>query len=421
MKTHPSRQTPCEKKPSVTQRLGLGAFSISLLVHAVFVLVAVLFLYRWVYPEEEVKFRAPGGDGHGSRGEKVARIQTTRHQTMAAATSRKIASTAINGLTLPETSPAMMDSALPVNMSLPTGAGNGTGPGIGNRLGNGAGTAPIHGIGIGPLGGEDFMTPFGSNVAVEGSMPGRFYDFKQTKDGKPTKDYEISRYMDFASRVVEIQDAGFRDSAFRKFFQAPDTLFLTQIAIPLSDADSGPRVFNVAEKVKPSGWFVHYQGKVAVNRDIHFRFVGVGDDYLSVHSKGRPRLIATWASSSNVITGKWEPSETSAPGEPTPLHGSPPVEGDWIHLKKGQWLDLDIGIGECPGGKVGFVLMVEEKGVDYRTSANGAKVLPIFTTQPITPTARERITQDFKNWDFEWDNVPVFTVEKVSGMASDLR
>jgi len=149
------------------------------------------------------------------------------------------------------------------------------------------------GAGIGPGVGQGFMTPFGTNVALDASIPGRFYDFKQISRGKPVEDYQIGG-KDFDDRVRAIQKAGYRESAFRKFSQAPETLYLTQIAVPYSPANSGPEFFNVADKVKPAGWFVHYQGEVTVNRDITFRFIGTGDDYIGVFAKGRPRMISSW-------------------------------------------------------------------------------------------------------------------------------
>lgn len=334
----------------------------------------------------------------------------------------KIISIGISDFTLPDTSSQVMDSALPMNMSSVGSSGAGVGNGGGKGPGNGLGNGPGDGLGMGPGIGKGFMTPFGSSTAGAGSMPGRFYDFKQMPDGKPTKGYSISNSEDFTSRVNKIQDSGYRETAFRKFFQAPDTLYLTQLAIPVTDANAGPKFFNVEGKVKPSGWFVHYEGAVRCDRDITFRFVGIGDDYLAVYSNNRPRVIAPWPQTRTQVIGRWDPSEPIADrSAPSPLPGGPMGKGDWVRLKKGELLDLDIGLGESPGGKVGFVLMIEEKDAPYRTASNGEKILPLFTTEPITKTARDRITKDFPNWEFEWDGVPVFAVDKASGMGADLR
>ena len=89
-------------------------------------------------------------------------------------------------------------------------------------------------------------------------------------------------------------------------------------------------------------------------------------------------------------------------------------------MKKGEKVQFDIGIGECPGGKVGFVLMIEEKDGKYRTMANGQKILPLFTTETISDQTRERVKKGFPNWEFEWDNVPVFPVAKDPKLGADL-
>jgi hypothetical protein len=375
MKTQNSVAQAHDPKPSINKRLGLGAFSISLLVHGLFVLVAVVFLYKWIDPPPEPQQEAvmmPGSDPGGDTVSKVKVQQHQRNIAVAHLSRPKILTVGSSDVFLPEGNPEMLDSALPSGPAM--GAPPGPPVGVGNPGTNTPG---------GPIGGSKiFVTPLGGTQLTEGAIAGRFYDFKQTQSGKPTKDYQISRYSDFTSRVTDLQDAGFRETGFKKFFQAPDTLYLSQLAIPLTDASAGPKFFNVANKVKPSGWFVHYKGKASINRDITFRFVGTGDDYLSVYVKDRPRLIAAWPSHRTQVSGKWEPSEPIDDSAATPLPGGPLVKGDWIKLKRGESLDLDIGIGECPGGKVGFVLMIEEKGVEYPIASNGAPILPLFTSGP---------------------------------------
>jgi hypothetical protein len=79
----------------------------------------------------------------------------------------------------------------------------------------------------------------------------------------------------------------------------------------------------------------------------------------------------------------------------SPLGGVPLVFGDWIDLKAGEVVDISIGIGERPGGKVGFVLQVEQEGVTYERDAKGRKVLPLFTTAAFSAEQRERVTREF--------------------------
>ena len=412
MKTQNTPQSPSQTKPSLVRRLGLGAFSISLLVHGLFALIAVLFLYKWVYPPtpEAIVIPPIGGSPHAETTTRI-KIQAQQVLPVSRGDLGKIAIPGVSDYTVPDAASQLADSAQSIP-GLPSPVHGGSSVPGGPSGGNNAGTA------FGPSHGDQFSTPFGTNTAVAGSMPGHFYDFKQTANGKPTEGYQVTRYEDFTSRVSKIQDDGFRDVAFKKYFQAPDTLYLTQLAIPVSDANAGPKFFNVEDKVKPSGWLVNYKGSVSVNRDITFRFVGVGDDYLGVSSKSRMRLIAAWPAVRPQLIERWKPEEPIDDKSASPMVGCGLTTGQWIKLRRGESLDLDIAIGECPGGKVGFVLMVEEKGVQYRTGSNGAKILPLFTTQPITQTSRDRITKDFPNWEFQWDGVPVFAVDKTSGMGA---
>ena len=55
--------------------------------------------------------------------------------------------------------------------------------------------------------------------------------------------------------------------------------------------------------------------------------------------------------------------------------------------------------------------MVEEMGVNYRKAPDGRPILPLFATTPISDDERKRITAEFGAWEFEWENVPVFSVK----------
>lgn len=404
--------------PAKQRRFGWGAFSLSVIVHGIFVLLAIFYFYTWIdNPKQDVPEFVPGGGGGGNGGQTATKIQT-KARARAPMSSHKIAVAGPSNVVLPDSSAEMMDMGMP---SVMTGAGEGGGAGGGKGGGIGTGIGTGTGPGSGPGVGKGFIdtTPFGSKQEVAGALPGRFYDFKQTRQGKPVEDYEVASREHFTERVIKIQDSDFRPTAFKKFFEAPDSLYLSQIAIALTDAGSAPKHFNVADKVKPSGWLIHYHGNVVSDRDITVRFVGVGDDYISVFVKGKPRMINAWPDIRQTVMGRWKPDDP-AESDATPLPGCPLVIGDWVRLRRGEKVELDIAIGERPGGKVGFVLMVEEKDAQYRTMSNGAKILPLFTTETISDQTRERVVKDFPHWEFEWEKVPVFPSSKDDKMGTDL-
>lgn len=261
----------------------------------------------------------------------------------------------------------------------------------------------------GNYGGAGDGSAFGSTSKQSGGLAGAMYDFKQNRDGNPVK-YDVGNPHDFVDRVLRLQRSRFSDASLSKYFQAPQTLYLTQLAIPNSPAVDGPKFFGAEASIKPSGWIARYRGKVVVPKAGSYRFSGIGDDYLTVSVNGKIRLVACWPDSHPLVAGRWEPTE------PTGQHASPYdggarlVYGDWIRLRQGEVIELDVVIGERPGGKVGFLLHIEEKGVNYRKAADGRPILPLFTTVAIDEAKRSKITRDFGSFEFEWDQVPVFPV-----------
>jgi hypothetical protein len=250
---------------------------------------------------------------------------------------------------------------------------------------------------------------FGSTHRSSGGLEGMMYDFKKKRNGEDVP-YDIANPTEFVERAVRLQKADFSESSLSRFFRAPQSLFLTHLAIPFSNAESGPSFFGAEKEIKPSGWFVHYQGRITVPRSGTYRFSGLGDDYLVLMLKGRVRLAACWSDIQPAIAERWEPTKPT--GEWLGPFGNMRLAyGDWVHLREGEVIDIDLAIGERPGGKVGFILHVEEKGVDYRKDSQGRPILPLFATAPISHEEKQRITSEFGSYEIEWENAPVFSVK----------
>lgn len=250
---------------------------------------------------------------------------------------------------------------------------------------------------------------FGSTHRSSGGLEGIMYDFKKKRNGEDVP-YEIANPTEFVERAVRLQKSDFSESSLSRYFRAPQSLFLTHLAIPFSNAESGPSFFGADGDIKPSGWMVHYQGRITVPRSGTYRFSGLGDDYLVLMLKGRMRLAACWSDIQPAIAERWEPTKPT--GEWLgPFGNMRLVYGDWVYLSEGEVIDIDLAIGERPGGKVGFILHVEEKGVDYRKDSQGRPILPLFATAPISHEEKQRITSEFGSYEIEWENAPVFSVK----------
>lgn len=273
--------------------------------------------------------------------------------------------------------------------------------GVGDSFGEGW----TDGKGTGKGGGGGF----GSTERSSGGLEGTLYDFKQNPDGGEIR-YNTADPAEFVDRALRLQRSRFSESALRRHFRAPNSLFLTHLAIPNSNASEGPSFFGAKDSIKPSGWLAHYRGKVTVPRTGSYRFSGLGDDYLVVLVNGRMRLAACWSDIHPAIAGRWDATEPTGRFPSFMDGGMRLVYGDWIPLKTGEVIDLDIAIGERPGGKVGFILHIEEKGVPYRTDSNGRPILPLFATTPFSEEEQARLISAFGSYQIEWDNIPVFSV-----------
>lgn len=200
--------------------------------------------------------------------------------------------------------------------------------------------------------------------AGEAALMGMFYDFKQTQDHKPTS-------ADYPKTIVQFINNGWDESVLSRFYRSTKPIYATQIWIPSISANEGPKAFGVDKYVKPSQWIIHYKGQVAPPRDGTYRFVGWADDQLVVSVNGKIALVSNHP-------GVPLPGLSEGEGEP---YRNPLRSGHWLDLKANEPVDLDVLVGERPGGGFTALLMVEEKGKTYEMEG-GYPLLPIFQVAP---------------------------------------
>jgi hypothetical protein len=208
-----------------------------------------------------------------------------------------------------------------------------------------------------------------------GSLVGKFYDLKQTKDGKPSNlDQEKGYPKELADFV-----RGWNESNFAKYFVGPNPLYTTQIFIPKIDADQGPRAFNLS-RVQPKMWVIHYKGSVIPTESGTYRFVGMGDDVLVVRFNGQVVLDC----GPNLPSGKEPRSYYAADG--LQLKSDMPWykglgRGDAFQVNAGESYPMEVLMGEWPGGDFKAWLLLEKDGVQYEKDSKGNPILPIFKLQ----------------------------------------
>jgi hypothetical protein len=95
-----------------------------------------------------------------------------------------------------------------------------------------------------------------------GSFAGTLYDLKQSQTHRST-DMTEEKYGQIVTDFVK---GGWNESAFQKFYRAPQTLYNVQIFTPYVKADEGPKAFHVSGEVKPKLWLVLYKGPASPSR-----------------------------------------------------------------------------------------------------------------------------------------------------------
>ncbi len=245
--------------------------------------------------------------------------------------------------------------------------------GEGLPLGIGNGLDPVDIVDIGDGGGG-----VGNEKAGGSSLVGTFYDLKLTKNGAPTgiTPSDIAKisciYADFFKR-------GWRERDLEKYYRSPQQLYASNFFLPVCHPQYAPIAFRCSDKVKPSAWAVIYRGSVRAPKSGTFRFIGAGDDVLAVRFNRKTVLETGYVIPSdggmgnsaqyrkNVLAGKYPDKKdyeyikikgALTWNSDTELGGF--TAGNPFKVKEGEIYDIEIFISEIPGGKFGFVLLIDD-------------------------------------------------------------
>jgi hypothetical protein len=260
------------------------------------------------------------------------------------------------------------------SFSMPTTAGN---PGLltGSLLG-GSGSGTGTGVGKGKV---KLGSLFGSRNLGAGVLTGYLYDYKQDPSGKAT---EVAEFYD-ANRGTSERHQAFRgylaeflkkwdERELDKYYRTKEPLSTTQILIPAMAANGAPAAFDVANEVEPSAWVILYKGNITPPHNGSFRFVGRADDIILIRVDGKV-----------VFDGNLGiPTYPDAQVERLDFGFGSDRAGDWIRLRSGETYPIEILLSEVPGGSFFARLCIQEKGVEYPTSADGKLMLPPFQMMP---------------------------------------
>ena len=146
-----------EKREGYWRKLGGGSLTISIIVHAVVILVAILWIIQTTKPEPEQVNFLPGGGGGGGGGEQK-QAQKRQKAVSQSAPKTRIAAAVSNAdaISLPDVTSTLTDMSSLSSVSL-GGAGLGSGSGTGRGTGKGSGVGSGIGSGWGPGSGAGFI------------------------------------------------------------------------------------------------------------------------------------------------------------------------------------------------------------------------------------------------------------------------
>ncbi len=234
---------------------------------------------------------------------------------------------------------------------------------------------------------------FGQSLQSEAALMGVLYDLKQTQSHQPTN-VDAETY----SKVVDdFLSKGWDESVLERYYRVSKPLYTTQIFIPNMNANLAPKAFGAEKTVKPSRWIIHYKGQVSAPESGSYRFWGIADDVMAVAVNGKTVLVGNRRDTHLPKTlAAWQPS-----GRDGAHAGDGTLRpGDWMDLKAGEIVDLDVIIGERPGGIFNAFLMIEKQGANYVTDRKGFPVLPILQIAPFdTPKSGDpNFATGFPTW-----------------------
>lgn len=378
-----SPSTPLHRpNRTLWQRLGGEGLALSVIIHLLLVIIAVVWVVSTVTDLSGKKdpntfaTGAGGGSGGPKAKEYKTKLQPKNVKSLTKTSSR---------ITSKNANATMAVSSLP-SLTNPLATAGAIGGGSSKGFGGGSGGGIGAGKGTGVGGGRNFVSLFGmkSSGMTTGGLLGTLYDLKQTSDRKPTAAAPARTGIPpYRASVREFLESGWSPGRLQKFFKSPDMLVSGQLFITSRSADDAPKAFEVEKLMKPSRWVIHYRCYVEVPSSLPFRFVGSGDDFLIVRwnrkialDDGYETFLAGGGNYKDF--GEKVTKEYKIDRKPGSLHRL--KAGPWIQVTKGTKVPVEVLIGETPGGVFDCYLAIEvaKSGTKVKGEYEGEGKLKLF-------------------------------------------
>ena len=371
------------KKDGKTIKGTPTAVLLSIVIHAVLFVLAGMFVVFTVVKQKEVEFTPPKAVERPKMKLKKPKVRVKK-STKPKPTTRIV--TKVKKASMP-------DIQLPEMSGMAEGLGGG-------------------------IGGFDMMpdledvTIFGNGQSIGNDFVGTFYDFKRDRSGRPIP----MSWDNFLMALKNFVKSGWKPSSIARYYHSPKKLYATTFMMPAMLSTIAPSAFGEGDTLGYF-WMAHYKGKLvcpaAYTNGITFRFRGVADDILVVRVDGRI-----------VLSGCIKVGPVDFSRDIVPLWQSHSADsrkyngfevGDWITLEPGKPLDMEVMIGEVPGGAFSAELVVEVKGEKYERNIRGSPIFPIFKTAELSRDLHESIVSYLMEGLVNLTNGPVFSDYDTSG------
>ncbi len=244
-------------------------------------------------------------------------------------------------------------------------------------------------------------SPFGTTAnSGTGDLEGYLYDFKQTPDGKETPGMDPGRYHEVIRQFVA---NNWDEGLLRSYYKASKPLHTTSIFVPIIDAKDGPAAFGVADEVKPNMYCVLYKVTAAPPQDGTYHFVGGGDDIMLVRLNHKTVLDGCDRPATDELRDKEQKVSMTNFNPTWPDNGIFKV-GPSFHVSAHEACDIEVLIGEEPGGRSDFFLYIEREESTYEKQSNGTPLWPIFQldNKPIQPQGEAKSWPPFSATPEPW-------------------
>jgi hypothetical protein len=279
-------------------------------------------------------------------------------------------------------------------------------------------TGSADGLGAGPIGGFEMMeelskmTLLGGGKSIGNDLVGTYYYFIQKRNGAPSG-LTVSGTAPWPGGPVQslIRDffaAGWDPSLFDPYWRAPMKLHATQLFVPPVISTLAPDKFGDDRPVEAALWVVHYKGKIAYPEGGRFRFWGYADDLLFVRINGETVLDASHAVHLPGHLADW--SSSADENVKYQVGFGRYRVGDWFEMNPDEPVDMEVLVGELPGGTFAAMLCVEQEGVEYPEREFGGPLLPIFKTAPPPPHIIDEMSFTLPEGHVDFEGGPIFSV-----------